>query len=139
MPNCNEDVNFSKKLICFNALNQDIRKRIVKIILHVVIVRRITTQLFAIKRKIEIVITMEFSEIQVSYHKEIIKLVKLTLIQHEDGERLENLHESNVEELFWCLVEANTSIILQTTNSIATDNYENKISTVEILLDSGSQ
>ena len=78
MPNCNEDVNFSKKLICFNALNQDIRKRIVKIILHVVIVRRITTQLFAIKRKIEIVITMEFSEIQVSYHKEIIKLVKLT-------------------------------------------------------------
>ena len=34
-------------------------------------------------------------------------------------------------------MEGNTSIILQTANAIATD-YENKISKVKILLDSGS-
>ena len=38
-----------------------------------------------------------------------------------------------------CLVEGNTSIILQTASAIATDKYENKISTVKILLGSGSQ
>ena len=37
------------------------------------------------------------------------------------------------------MVEGNTSIILQTANAIATDNYENKISIVKVLLDSGSQ
>ena len=37
------------------------------------------------------------------------------------------------------MIEGNTSIILQTANAIATDTYENKISTVKILLDSGSQ
>ena len=36
-------------------------------------------------------------------------------------------------------MEDNTSIILQTANAIATDNYKNKISTIKILLDSGSQ
>ena len=60
-------------------------------------------------------------------------------IQHEDGENQENVHESNVEEKLSCLVEGNTSIILQTANAIVTDTYENKISTVKILLDSGSQ
>ena len=34
-----------------------------------------------------------------------------------------------------CLVEGNKSIILQTANAIATDNYESKISTVKTLLD----
>ena len=57
-------------------------------------------------------------------------------IQHEDGESQENVYESNVEEKLSCLVEGNTSIILQTANAIPTDNYENKISTVKILLDS---
>ena len=37
------------------------------------------------------------------------------------------------------MVEGNTSIILQTANAIATDNYENKISAVKVLLGSGSQ
>ena len=60
-------------------------------------------------------------------------------IQHEDGESQENVHESNVEGKLSCLVEGNTSIILQTANAIATDTCENKISTVKILLDSGSQ
>ena len=54
------------------------RKRIVKIILDGIIVRRITTQLFVIKGKIEIVKTMEFREIQLSYHKDIVNVVKLT-------------------------------------------------------------
>ena len=37
------------------------------------------------------------------------------------------------------MIEGNTSIILRTANAIATDTYENKISTVKILLNSGSQ
>ena len=60
-------------------------------------------------------------------------------IQYEDGENQENVHESIVKEKLSCLVEGNTSIILQTANTIAADTYENKFSTVKILLDSGSQ
>ena len=60
-------------------------------------------------------------------------------IQHEDGESQESLPESNIEEKLSCLVEGNTSIILQTANAIATDKYENKIWTVKLLLDPGSQ
>ena len=56
-------------------------------------------------------------------------------IQHEDGESQERIHESNVEEKLLCLVEGNTSIILQTPNATATNKYENKISMVKILLD----
>ena len=72
-------MNFSRKIICILiALNQDIPKRIVKIILDVIIVREITTQLLLIIGKVEIVATMEFREIQLNYHKVIIKVVKLT-------------------------------------------------------------
>ena len=46
--------------------------------LDVIIVREITTQFFVIKRKIEIVTTMQIRATQFSYHKEIIKVVKLT-------------------------------------------------------------
>ena len=60
-------------------------------------------------------------------------------MQHEQGESQENVHESNLEDKLSCLVEGNTPIILQTANAIATDNYENKISTVKILLDPGTQ
>ena len=60
-------------------------------------------------------------------------------IQHEDGESQERIHGSNVEEKLLCVVEGNTSIILQTANATATDNDENKISMVKILLDPGSQ
>ena len=44
-------------------------------------------------------------------------------IQHEDGESRESVHQGNVEEKLSCLVEGDTSIILQTTNAIAKDNY----------------
>ena len=46
--------------------------------LDVIIVRETTTQLFVVKGKIQIVTTMEFKEIQLSYHKEIIKVAELT-------------------------------------------------------------
>ena len=59
------------------------------------------------------------------------KTNKQNQIQHEDGESQESVHESNVEEKSLCLVEGNTSLILQTANAIATDNYENRISTVK--------
>ena len=72
-------MNFSRKIIwVLIALNQDIQKRIVKLMLDVIIVREITTQFFVIKRKIEIVTTMQDRATQFSYHKEIIKVVKLT-------------------------------------------------------------
>ena len=51
------------------------------------------------------------------------KTNKQNQIQHEDGESQESVHESNVEEKSLCLVEGNTSLILQTANAIATDNY----------------
>ena len=67
------------------------------------------------------------------------KTNKQNQIQHEDGESQESVHESNVEEKSMCLVEGNKSIILQTANAIATDNYENNISTVKTLLDPESR
>lgn len=55
-------MNFSRKIIfVLIALNQDIQKQIVKIILDVITVKEITTQLFVIKGKIEIVTTIESS------------------------------------------------------------------------------
>ena len=69
-------MNFSKKIICvLITLNQDIQRRIVKIMLDVITVRGITTQLFVIKGKIEIVTTIEFREIQLNYHKETVNVV----------------------------------------------------------------
>ena len=71
-------LNYRKIICVLIALNQDIRKRIVKLILNVIIVRRITTQTSVIKGKIEIVTTMMLREIPLNYHIKIIKLVKLT-------------------------------------------------------------
>ena len=62
--------------------------------------------------------------------------------QYEDWvwrESQEKGHESNMDEKLSCLLESNMSIILQAANAIATDNYENKISTGKILLDSWSR
>ena len=63
-----------------------------------------------------------------------IKTKHQNQIQHEDGESQESLPESNIGDKLSCLVEGNTPMILKTTNAIATDNYENKISKVKILL-----
>ena len=60
-------------------------------------------------------------------------------IQDEGGESQQDVHESSVEQKLLCLVEGDTSIILQAANAIAMDNYENKFSTVKISLNSGSQ
>ena len=92
------------------------------------------------QRQKEIVTTMEFRETPLNYHKEITKIVKRTnkIKFNMKMERVKNvcmMHESNVEEKLLCLLEANTSIILQTPNATAANKYENKISMVKVLLD----
>ena len=96
-------MNFSRKKICvLIALNQDIRKRIVKIILNVIIVRGITTQPFVIKG-----VQRNTTQLPQRDNKGS-KTTHQNQIQHEDGESQKNLPHSNLEEKLSCLVEGNT-------------------------------
>ena len=108
----NWDVNFSSKIFCVSiVLNQDTR-RIVKTILDITIVKGITLSYQKQNRS--------------SYNDGVSR-------NHQhDGESQENINENTVDEKLTCLVKSNTSKVLQTAHSMASDKYQHKFLRLKI-------